>query len=459
MLDSCGHPFFKSWSLTSWHHVFSLFPPRLIRLVWNRSRWFVTDLIQSGADDCTRFTEERNWVFPGLQSHFSSSIHLFAATAFSDQPVASSNLSKENQMPSYPELGRHTPPPPPYSSGQRNRSNTIARLESSRRSDPPPPPPPSLNSTQRKECMVPSTSELEQTAASGDPYSRRNSITTSAPPVNPQFPALQPLNPGQPVEYQARNQYCEFIRFGIPVEPQLVPGSRGHPLGPFDRLSMESKSEPVPHQSLVHDQSAERRRRPDINASATQSLGTSSLEQNVTSYATQTLPYGAAIDDRQPPPPFRNYPCTIIPSLGYPNGLDAPIPVESWGTVYPPTPLPSQQTIERRATLAAASTATAQPKSRHHASPARPTGRSNNPTMQGHDKWRRVSQANHRRPSVGVRFEPYKRRQSGAAGESTAGSRLGGEADKEPVKETRADSDVEMEERRGEGEGEGEHTH
>ena len=357
-------------------------------------------------------------------------------------------------MPFYPELGRHTPPPPPYSSGQRNCSNVITTSEALQRSDPPPPPPPSLYNTPPKECRVPSTCELEQTVTLVDPYLGHNSIAIPAPPVLFQVAAAQPPNPGQPLEYHARNQYCESILFGIPVEPNLVPGSRGHPLRPFDGLSLESRSESIPYQNLVHDQGADPR--PEYHTSA-QPLCTSTLEQNVTYYATQNPPHSLAVDDPQPLPAYRRYPSTTIPSLAYPNGFHPPASVEPSGAMYSQSTLPPQQTIGRPPTLTAVSTATMLPRGPHHAPSARPPDPSNDRTLQGHEKWRRVSQFNHRRPSVSVRFEPYKRRQSSATVENTEQVRLAGEADKEVVKENRAYSDVEMDERGEEAEAERKH--
>ena len=345
-------------------------------------------------------------------------------------------------MPFYPELGRHTPPPPPYSSGQRNCSNAIATSGDSQRSDPPPPPPPTLYSPRRKECSVTSTCELEQTVASGDPFIRHSSVAIPAPPALFQAAAAQYPSPGQPFEHHARDQYSESILFGIPVEPNLVPGSLGHPLRPFDGLSLESRSEPVPHQSLIYDQGAGPR--PKYDTFTSQSPSTVSSSPNFTYYATQTPPLGVAVDDRQPLPTFGRYSSITIPSLAYPNGLDAPASINPSGTMYPPSTLPSQPTIERHPTLTAVSSATVLPRGPHHASPALPTSPTTDRTSQGHEKQRRVSQSIHRRPSVSARFEPYKRRQSNVAGENTAQLRLAGEADKGAVKEPRADSDVEM---------------
>ena len=355
-------------------------------------------------------------------------------------------------MPFYPELGRHTPPPPPYSSGQRNCNNALSAPETSQRSDPPPPPPPSLYSTQGKECRVPSTCELEQTVTWVGPYLHPSSVAIPAPPVLSQVATAQPLNTGQPIEYHARDRYRESILFGIPVEPNLVPGSHGHPLRPFDGLSLESRSEPVPHQSLVYDQGAGPR--PEYDAFTSQSPRTISSSQSFTSNATQSPPYDVAVDDQQPLPTFRRYSSITIPALAYPNGLDAPALVNPSGTTYPPSTLPSQQTMDRRPMLTAVSTATALPKGSHQAPPARLTGPSNDRTFQGHEKSRRVSQPSHRRPSGSVRYEPYKRRQSSIAVENTEPVRLLGQADNEAAKESWADSDVEMD-----GRGEAGHEH
>ena len=377
-------------------------------------------------------------------------IQSLRATAFRSQSVASSNLSKGNQMPFYPELGRHTPPPPPYSSGQRNCSNAIATTGASQRSDPPPPPPPTLYSTQRKECRVPSTCELEQTVASGDPYLRHSSVAIPPPAVPFQVAAAQYPSPGQPFEHHGRDQYSESILFGIPVEPNLVSSSLGHPLRPFDGLSLESRSEPVPHQSLIYDQGAGTRSEHDTFTS--QSPSTVSPSQHFNYFATQLPPHGLAVDDRQPVPAYRRYPSITIPSLAYPNGLDAPASINPSGTIYPPSTFPSQQATEKHPTLTTVSSATAVPRGPHHASPALPTSPITDRTSQGHEKQRRVSQSNHRRPSVSARFEPYKRRQSNVTGENTAQLRLAGEVDNEPAKERRADSDVEVDERREEAE-------
>ena len=348
-------------------------------------------------------------------------------------------------MPSYPELGRHTPPPPPYSSAQRNCSNAVATCETSQRSDPPPPPPPSFNSTPRKECKIPSHWTLEQTGKLDNPSLCDSSVNKLAPAWSFQFAPAQPSNSGQAIVYHARNHYREPIRFGMPVEPNLVLDSHGRPIRPLGGSLFEERSEPVFHRSVRHDQGVEYR--PDYHTTATQSPNPSSLSQIVTSSATQHPPYALSIEDQQALPISRNNPRTTIPSLAYATGLDAPASVDPSRTTYPPSTLPSPQAVTRRPNLSAVSTATTTPMAhRHLASPIRSTGPSNDATSQGHEQWRRASQPNHRRTSVSVRFEPYKRRQSSIAVDNAEASRLAAEAHKEAARGNPTNSDVEMEE-------------
>ena len=345
-------------------------------------------------------------------------------------------------MPSYPELGRHTPPPPPYSSAQRNVSNTIATVEASLRSDPPPPPPPSLHSTRGTERSVPSDWMLEQTVAVEDNCLRHSSVNKPAPPVSFQLTSTQIPNSGQPIVYHARNHYREPISFAMPVEPNLVLDSHGRPIRSFEGLSSETRNDPAPHQRFVHDQGAERRS--DHYPLATQSLNPSSLDRTVTSYATQPPPYALFVDDQQPRPISRSYPRTTIPSLAYATGLDAPASMDPSRTTYPPSTLPSPQAVTRRPPSSTVSTATTTPMGHHYAPAPRPVGPPSDRTSQGQEQWRRASQSNHRRSSVSVRFEPYKRRQSSIAVENAEAARLAGVAHKEPAKGTWTDSDVEM---------------
>ena len=350
-------------------------------------------------------------------------------------------------MPFYPELGRHTPPPPPYSSSQRNGSNVITTLEASQRLNPPPPPPPTLYSRQNKEFRVPSPCELEPTVAPRVPYVSNSSVAMPAPPVLFQGAATQPLNPGQTVDYPAGNQYRESIRFGIPVEPNPVSGSRGHPLRHFHGSSSEGRSDPLSHRSIVHDHGIVMKS--EYDAFTSQSARTVSSSQGESSDAIKTSPYGLTVDDRQPLPILRRYSTTTVPALSYPNRLDAVDAVD----IYPPSAVASRQTVARRPTLTAVSTATTTSSYHHDASPVEHYGTSKDHTAQGHEEWRRVSRYNARRPSASIRYEPYKRRQSTIAGENVEQSRVTGGADRDPVKDLRADSDVEIEERGRKGEG------
>ena len=348
-------------------------------------------------------------------------------------------------MPFYPELGRHTPPPPPYSSAQRNSRNAITMAEASPRKDPPPPPPPSVNGTPTKECRVPSHWALEATVAVNDPSIRDSIVTIPTPPLSFQLAPAEHSNPSQPIVYHASNHYPESVRFGMPVEPNLVHGSHDHPLRPLDGLSSETRTGPALHQRLVQEQAA--KRRPGYHTSATQTFNTSGLGRIVSPHATQPPLYALAVNDRQPLPPFRSYAGTTIPSLADPIELDPTGSVNPSGTRYPQSTPPSQQAVMRGPTSSAVSPAIATPRAHHHVSLSRPTRSPNDGSSPKHEQGRRLSQTNPRRTSVSVRFEPYKRRQSSIAVENTETSRLTTVARKEPARVTRADSDVETEER------------
>ena len=352
-------------------------------------------------------------------------------------------------MPSYPELGRHTPPPPPYSSNQRNCGNDTTTLEASQRSDPPPPPPPTSYRTPEKQFSVPSTCEFEKTVASSHSYLGHNDVALPTPTVLFQDAATQSLNAGQPIEDHGRNQYRDSIRFGLPVEPKLASGSHGHPLRHFDGSLLECGSEPLPHHGTVyaHDLGT----RPEYDAFTSQSTRTVSSIQGLPFDATQTPLYGVAVDDWQPMPICRRYSSTIVPPVAYSNGPNAATPVGPLGTVYPPSTRLSQWAVAGPPTLTTTSTATIAPSLHHSAPPAQLT---KHHMSQGHDQWRRFSRFNQRRSSVSVRYEPYKRRQSSIAPENAEQLRLAGEADKELVKEMEEGSDIGKEGRGKEGQGE-----
>lgn len=382
-------------------------------------------------------------------------------------------------MPFYLELGRHTPPPPPYSLGQRNRDSTKSANEASQRSDPPPPPP-YLNSAPETECTIPSIYELEQTMAWDESKSSHNGNAFSLPPMPFQVSAAQTSNPGQGLEDYPRNQYCESIRFGIPVEPEIVPGFQGHPFRPLAELPLESGSPSAPQQNLVYNQGTALR--PNHDTLNFQSLSTVSSGQNFASCNPQAPPPTLGAVHQQPLPTFRRHSSTNITSLANTMTLDALASFGPSRTMYSPSPLPSQQATERRATLTPLPTsqqskivgkvsniqtlldvnsdcsghrkpshwcgndtrAMTQAKGQDYASPARLAGPSKHGTSHEGVKGRDVSRSSHRRPSASVRFDPYKRRQPKLAEQTEQGS--GGMVDLERAKSIQVDSDVEMDE-------------
>ena len=383
-------------------------------------------------------------------------------------------------MPFYQELGRHTPPPPPYSSGQRNKDSAKSAYEALQRSDPPPPPP-YLNSAPETESKIPSISELEQTVASDEPNSPHNGNAISLPPVPFQVSAAQTSNPGQSLEDYPRNHYCESIRFGIPVEPEFVPGFQGHPMRSLTELQLESRSHSAPQQNFVYNQGTGLR--PNHDTLTFQSLSTVCSGQNVASYTPQAPPPTLAAVDQQPLPTFRRHSSTNITSLANTMTFDALASFGPSRIMYSPSPLPSQQSTERRATLTPLPTsqqsktvgkvsdiqslldvnsddssghrnpsnwrgndirAMTIPKGQGYESPARLAGQSKYGTSYERVKGRPGSHSNHRRPSASVRFDPYMRRRSRVAEQTEQG--LGSVVDKERAKSTQEDSDVEMDE-------------
>ena len=382
-------------------------------------------------------------------------------------------------MPFYQELGRHTPPPPPYSLGQRNSDSTKPANEASQGSDPPPPPP-YLNSAPKTECTIPSIYELEHTVAWDESKSSHNGNAILLPPMPFQVSAAQNSNPGQGLEDYPRNQYCESIRFGIPVEPEIVPGYQGHPFRPLAELPLESGSPSAPQQNFVYNQGTGLR--PDHDTLNFQSLSTVSSGQNIAPCAPCAPPHTLAAVNQQPLPTFRRHSSTNITSLANTMTLDALASFGPSRTTHSPSPLPSRQATERRATLTPVPTsqqsktvgnvsdiqsllgvksdssgyrnpsnwcgedtrAMTQPKGHDHASPARLAGPSKHGTSQERVRDRHVSHSSHRRPSASVRFDPYKRRQSKVAGQTEQGP--GSVVDKERAKSIQLDSDVEMDE-------------
>lgn len=365
-------------------------------------------------------------------------------------------------MPFYQELGRHTPPLPPYFQGQRNSSSAVSAYDASQRSDPPPPPP-YLNSTSKTESTIPPIHELESTVASGNSNLCQNGNDTTLPLVSYQVSGAQTPGLGQGFGDCPRNQYCESIRFGIPVEPEVIPGIRAHPLRPFE---LESSSQSVPHQSFVYNHSL---------APNVASLNASSVTQP---------PFHASITiDQQSLLMFRRHSSTNNLSHSKMTTHDAPASLEAFPLTPPLFALPSQQGGERRATLPLLPTsqeldkvrkvadakclpepkaissrheypndsyggytrATTLPNEHHPASPARLTTPSRDCASQGSEKRRLGPQVSHRRPSASVRFDPYKRRQSKVPDETE--KKHGNVSDGNNGRsQQQVDSDVEMEE-------------
>lgn len=407
-------------------------------------------------------------------------------------------------MPFYQELGRHTPPPPPYSQDQRKSSSTVSAYNTSQRSDPPPPPP-YLNSTSITEPTIPAVHELGQTITPADSNLCQDSNDTQLPIMSYQVSGAQTRGLGQGFGDYPRNQYCESIRFGIPVEPEVIPGVRAHPLRPFDKLPLESRSQSLPHQSFVYNYPLAPR-----TASVDASCLTQSPSQTLATLNPQLLPL------------FRRHSSTNNnTSLTNTVTHDGPASLEAFPFMPPLYNLPSHPGNERRATLPLlptsqelrsgpkvadvkhspepntgrcrqhdienpsdnsshhsgyyyiplATTTTLPSKAPHpHTHPASPAQLSSAvPSPRSRDfassiekQNRRLPLGPHKRLSAPVRFEPYKRRQSKVS-EDGMGSKLGGKGDgdgdggrsqRQQWQEGEGDSDVEMEMEEG-GEGGG----
>lgn len=368
-------------------------------------------------------------------------------------------------MPFYQDLGRHTPPPPPYSQDQGNSNSIILAYDASQQSDPPPPPP-YLSSTSKTESPIPSFHELEQTMPPTESNLCHNGNDKPLPLVSYQVSGAQTPGLGQGFGDYPRRQYCESIRFGIPVEPEVIPGIRAHPLRPFDKLPLESSSQSVPHQTIVYNHS----------------LAPNMASLNA-SFVTQPPSHASAKRDQQSLPMFRRHSSTNSLSLTNTTTYDAPASLYSFGLTPPLFALPSQLGGERRVTLPVVSTsqelntagrvadvktlpepkaicsrhenpndsygiytrATTLPDERHRASPARLVAPSRDCASQGSEKRRLGPQVSHRRPSASVRFDPYKRRQSKVPEETE--KKPEGVSDGEHGRsQQQVDSDVEMEE-------------
>lgn len=294
-----------------------------------------------------------------------------------------------------------------------------------------------------------------------------NGIDMSLPLVSYQVSGAQTPGLGPGFGDYPRNQYCESIRFGIPVEPKVIPGDRAHPLRPFEKLPLESRSQSMPRQSLMYNYSL---------APTTASLNASCV--------TQPPSHTSASVDQHLLPVFRRHSSTNNSSLTHTMTHDGPASLEAFPFTPPLYALPSQLGGERRATLPMVPTsqelnsggkvadiknlpepkargsrheipndsyggytrATTLPSDPHPASLARLIAHPRDCASQGPEKRRLGPQvSSHRRPSISARFDPYKRRQSRVPEETEKRpegvvNEIGGRSQRQ------VDSDVEMEE-------------
>lgn len=377
-----------------------------------------------------------------------------------------------------PELGRHTPPPPPYSLSKRDTARIRLANETSQR-PPPPPPPPYLSSAPRSDCKIPSIDEVwRQAVASDGSYLFRNSNYTPLPPVpsqrfsTPIFDSQQGFgdSPGS----GKYNWSCRGMP-AHPVEPKWTPagilGYSGPPLGgatvPLPNNHLESLRRSMP-QSFVFTSGT--RIGPDHEELTTQSPSATYLGPNAAPCVNQPPGYALATvktpDQKQKPlPTFRKQSGKETASLANIITTDVTASFETSKPIRPLSTLPSQQTLEKRVTLAAVSTArelsavnnasnvkslqganeessssrdssdvecvSAVPKSQDLASPAgsknRPQPSKERMAYQSRDGGRRASHPSQRKSSASARFMPYKRRHSKPA--ENAMQSLGGAVD------------------------------
>ncbi|CAF9928878.1 MAG: hypothetical protein ALECFALPRED_004160 [Alectoria fallacina] len=367
------------------------------------------------------------------------------------------------------ELGRHTPPPPPYSLSTRDTARIRLASETSQR-PPPPPPPPYLRSAPRSDCKIPSIHEVwRQAVASDGSYLFRNGNGIPLPPVPSQhFPP--PIFDSQQgfVDYRGSSGMPAH-----PVEPKWTPvgilGYSGPPLGgatvPLPKTPLESLRRSMPQGFAF---TAGTRIGPDHEGSTTQSPSALSLSPNAAPRASQPPGYTITTINKpnqkqKPLPTFRKQSSKETASLANIITTDVTAPFEPSNTICPLSALPSQQTPEKLAALAAVSRAKElntvknasnfkSPQGANEESssagdssdvecvidkdgqstPARAVSKSQDLTSpagskhgpqpskermdyQSRDGARRASHPGQRKPSASARFMPYQRRQSNAA--------------------------------------------
>ena len=366
------------------------------------------------------------------------------------------------------ELGRHTHPPPPYSLSKRGTPKIEPAKDASQRPNPPPPPP-YLTNTPKSDCSLPPIDGLRrQTVASDDPYLSHLGNAISLPPVSSQRSAAHNVGPQNgfpdcPGNWNYTRNCPETPAH--PVEPKWTPvGILGYPgplsmgaTAPLPKFLRERIDHSTP-QSFVCN--AGTRIRADDNDCASQSSNIAVLGPYAASCATRppihtlkVLPTMILKSQRN----FRRPSSKETASLANIITNDTTRAFRPYETICPPSALPYQQVIERRATLTNASTtqdlkatekvadlksllganedinSDGEPsdgdRESTHAGKV-PMGQDSaslsriehehrpskdGKTSRGRDGGHPASRSSHRRPSAPARFEPYQRPQSNMA--------------------------------------------
>ena len=320
-------------------------------------------------------------------------------------------------MPSYPELGRHTPPPPPYSLSRCNSSSNTPASEVFQRSDAPSAPP-SFDKGPEIKHTIPPIHGSVQTEKLGGLTTPYYGYTNQLPVVPLKDYPTPALNQGKAYADYPLDEYARSIRYGKPVEPKLIHGSRGNTLRLFDKVPLESGSQSVPHQTFTYNQGGELG--PNCDTLAPQSQRTVSLRHNVTPYATQFPSHTLLTVDPHSQHMLRRHSSTNTPNTVPP---DTPLLPSSLSSGYTLANIPS--------------------KDRHSVPSARLAVPFTDRASQDHEIWPQGSHFSNRRPSATIRFDPYRRRQSRAGGKPPT-TRYKSGTDEERGGEPQMDSDDDM---------------
>ena len=387
----------------------------------------------------------------------------------------------------YNELGRHTPPPPPYSLSRRDSSRSKAASEGSQRPaplPPPPPPPPYLSSSAAKpDCTIPSADNLRRRSVGWDiSYLCRDDNAILLPPVSLQRSGVQVSTPQQSFEDYPGSLMSDWNRPSLPaqpVEPRWTPvgvlGYPGPPLGGTRTPLPMFQSEKWGHSTHPSFEFGAGTGIVPAHEKLTSRLPNGLyLGHSVAPCATQPAIHSldtVAMIGQKPLHILKRQPSKDITSLRNIVTNDATGSVEAFDTMcsWSWAVAPSQQAIERRATLVMPPTAqelgavekllslknlldasdvntrsgnrsdgeqapvcaamgAKHPGYTFPALPKQESWPSNHYTSsRGRNKGSYGVHSSHRRSSASARFAPYKRRQSTMA--ERMGRRLGSAVD------------------------------